>query len=136
MSRNGFGKFALGLGIGVGAALLLAPQSGEKTRKELKAKLRDLLDSLDDIDYNEVRDNLANKVKDLQNELADLDKEKVVKIARQKAEDIKRKADDIYKEAVKQGKPKVEAAAKEVRNKAAEVLRNMANTIDANPKKA
>lgn len=134
MSKNGFGKFLVGLGLGVGAGLLLAPQSGEKTRRELKIKVLELLDSLEDIDYNEVRDNLTEKVKELQEEISELDREKVASIAKEKALDIKNKADEIYKEAVKQGKPKVEKAAREMREKAADVLRDIADKVE--PEKA
>ncbi len=38
VERGGLGSFFFGLAIGAGLALLLAPQSGEVTRKELKER--------------------------------------------------------------------------------------------------
>jgi len=121
--RDGIGKFLLGVGLGVGIGILFAPQSGEKTRRELKQKANELITYLKELDYGEVRDNLIQKVKNLQDELADLDKEKVLEIAKVKAEEIKKKAEEIYKEAVKKGKPVVEKCAKELKTKTVQVLK-------------
>lgn len=39
MAKNkGLGKILLGMGIGAGLGVLLAPKSGDETRKELKKK--------------------------------------------------------------------------------------------------
>ena len=130
MSKNKIGKTIGALGIGAALGLLFAPQSGDKTRKILKKKINELLDKLNEIDYNEVKDSLTYKVKDLQEEINDLDKEKIEKIAKDKANDIKKKADEIYKEAVKQGKPVVEKTAKELKLKAADFLRETADNIE------
>ena len=93
--KRGLGKLLAGVGIGVGIGLLFAPQSGEKTRKDLKKKADELCKQLKEIDYNEVKDNLVEKIQNLQDELADLDKEKVVEIAKIKAEEIKKPKKEV-----------------------------------------
>ena len=117
--------------------MLFAPKSGEVTRKELAEKASDLVKKLRETDYNEVKDNLVLKVQNLQDELADLDKEKVAEIARIKAEDIKKKADEIYKEAVKKGKPVVEKAAKDLKDKTVVFLKGVIDKLETEelPKK-
>jgi gas vesicle protein len=133
--KSGFGKLLAGVGIGVGLGLLLAPQSGEKTRKDLKNKANELIDELKEIDYNEVKDNLIERVQKLQSDLADLDKEKVLEIAEVKADEIKKSAEDIYKSAVKQGKPIIEKTAKELKNKTIEVLEGVIVKLKDEPEK-
>lgn len=58
-SSGGLGGFFLGLLIGAGAALLLAPQSGEETREVLRARGRKL------------RDDAQAKAEDLQDRLGE-----------------------------------------------------------------
>lgn len=137
MSKKGIGSLLAGVGIGVGLGVLFAPKSGEVTRKELSEKASDLVKKLKETDYNEVKDNLVEKVQNLQDELADLDKEKALEIAKIKAEDIKKKADEIYKEAVKKGKPVVEKAAKELKNKTVVFLKGIIDKLETDelPKK-
>ena len=130
MSNKGFGKFLVGIGIGAAAGMLLAPESGDETRKKLKKKIDKLLKEIEDLDYNEAKDNLVKKVGDLEKEIEDLNKEKVVTLAKDKAEKVKKKADQIYKEAVKQGKPAIEKAAKEVKTQTATVLKTVADKLE------
>ena len=40
MSKNGWGKFILGLGIGAGLGILFAPKKGSETRQELGCRRR------------------------------------------------------------------------------------------------
>ncbi|MDQ2767482.1 MAG: YtxH domain-containing protein [Gemmatimonadota bacterium] len=48
-SGGGFGSFLLGAAIGAGIALLLAPQSGEETRRDLKRKAGEMKDAAKDV---------------------------------------------------------------------------------------
>ena len=89
--KGGLGKFLVGAGLGVGLGVLFAPKKGEQTRKELKAKLDELMVKAKNIDVEEVKENIELKVKDLQNQLADLDKEKVAEIVKQKAKEISKR---------------------------------------------
>jgi len=128
--KYGIGSVLAGVGLGVGLGILFAPQSGEQTRKDLKKKMDELIAYLKGLDYNEVKDNLIEKVEHLKKELEDLDKEKVLEIAKRKAEDIKAKAEELYESAIEQGKPVVEKAAKEIRNKTVVVLKGMIEKLE------
>ena len=43
MSKKGFGRFALGAGIGAGLGMLFAPKSGTELRSDLKKKIDELI---------------------------------------------------------------------------------------------
>ena len=47
--KGGLLKFVAGVGIGVGAGMLLAPKKGEELRKDLKVKEPDALNNLYDL---------------------------------------------------------------------------------------
>ena len=70
--RRGLFGLLAGIGIGVGAGMLLAPKSGEELRKDLANKLNELLDKAKEIDVNEVADDFKKKVKDLKKDIEDL----------------------------------------------------------------
>lgn len=131
MKKNSnVGKFLLGLGIGAGLGMLFAPKSGTETRKDLKKTFDKFVNSLKDIDVNEVRDELLNKVEDIRNGLEDLDKEKILKIADQKSKDLKKKADELVELAKKKGTPIIEEAADNVRQKAIDVTKSVLNKLE------
>ena len=133
MSRKkGFAGLLAGLGIGLGIGFLLAPKEGSETRKDLKRKADDLIDKLKSLDYDEVKDNLVDKIKKLETELEDLDKEKALDLAKKKAEDIKKKANEIYKEASSKGKPVIDKAANELRDKTVLVLKEILKKLEDN----
>lgn len=131
MKKNSnVGKFLVGLSIGAGLGMLFAPKSGTETRKDLKKTFDKFVNSLKDIDVNEVRDEFLNKVEDIRNELEDLDKEKVLKIADQKSKDLKKKADELVDLAKKKGTPIIEEAADNVRQKAIDVTKSVLNKLE------
>ena len=78
MSRKSGGlfKFIAGVGIGVGAGMLLAPKKGEELRKDLKKKIDELLNKAKEIDIKEVSDDFVKRINELKDEIEDLDKEK------------------------------------------------------------
>ena len=87
MSRNnGLLKFLAGVGIGVGAGMLLAPKKGEELRKELMEKINELLNKAKEIDVKEVADDFKKKASELKKEIEDLDKEKALDIAKTKSD--------------------------------------------------
>ena len=106
--KSGLGKFLVGAGIGLGLGVLFAPKKGEQTRKELKAKLEELLNKAKELDIEEVKENIELKVKELQNELADLDKEKVIAVVKKKAKEISKKAEELAILAKEKATPIVE----------------------------
>ena len=78
MSKKGWGKFALGAGIGAGLGLLFAPKAGSETRKELKVKIDDLVAKAKELDMNDVTNQVEEKIREIKKDLKDLDKEKVL----------------------------------------------------------
>ena len=122
MKKKGLGKFLAGVAIGAGLGVLFAPNSGEKTRAELKKKIDELLQKAKDVDMNEVRDNIENKIAEIKKELAELDKEKVMSIAKEQARHIQSKCNDLVKYAKEKGTPVLEKAAEGVKEKTIEVL--------------
>lgn len=136
MSKKGsFGKFLLGLGLGVGAGMLLAPKKGEELRKDLKNKLNELLNKAKEIDLNEVREDFMNRVNELKDEIEDLDKEKVLELAKEKGELLKKKASELLTLAKEKGTPVLEKAAKEVNDRAILVTKDVLKRLEQNNSK-
>lgn len=133
--KSGLGKFVLGGLIGAGLGVLFAPKKGSETRKELKAKIDELVKKTKEIDVEEVRENIENKIEEIKMELVDLDKEKALKIAKQKGNEIKEKATELVDLAVAKGTPVLEKAAKEVREKAIVVVKEVLEKLEKENKK-
>ena len=138
MKKKGLGKFVAGIAIGAGLGVLFAPNSGEKTRAELKKKINELLEKAKEVDMNEVRDNIEKKISEIKKELSELDKEKVVSIAKEQAKHIQSKCNDLVKYAKEKGTPILEKAAEGVKEKTIKVLENTLEKIKSseNTKKA
>lgn len=137
MSRKSGGlfKFIAGLGIGVGAGMLLAPKSGEELRKDLMKKINELLEKAKEIDVKEVSEDFKNKLNDLKKEIEDLDKEKVLEIAKKKGEELKTKANELLELAKEKGTPVIEKATAEVRERAILVTKDVLKRLEKNQKK-
>ncbi len=128
--RRGLFGLLAGIGIGVGAGMLLAPKSGEELRKDLSKKLNELMDKAKEIDVNEVADNFKAKVKDLKKDLEDLDKEKALAIAKEKGEELKVKANELLELAKEKGTPLLEKTAADVRTKAIQVTKEVLKRLE------
>ena len=131
VSRNrGFGKLLVGLGIGAGLGMLFSPKNGEENRKDLKKEFDNFVNSLKEVDVNEVKDECLNKVEDIRNELEDLDKEKALKIAKDKSKDVRKKIDELVVLAKEKGTPVVEASADALRVKAIDVTKSVLKKLE------
>ena len=62
----------------------ICSRKGSETRKQLKAKLNDLIAKAKETDVEELRTNLEAKIEEIRIELEELDKEKVLKMAKKK----------------------------------------------------
>ena len=113
-NKSGIGKFVAGAALGLGLGVLFAPKSGEDTRKELKAKLEDLVDQAKNLDVEEVKKDITRRVEDIKMELVDLDKEKALEIAKEKGEELKAKAQELVAVAKEKGTPALKKAANDV----------------------
>lgn len=130
--NNGFGKFLVGLGVGAGLGVLFAPKNGKETRDEVRKYIEDFVDSLKEVDVNEVKDEFLNKIEDIRNELDDLDKEKVLKIAEKKGMKLKKKTDELVELAKEKGTPVVLEMADNVRQKAIDVTQSVLDKLQEN----
>ena len=124
MKKKGFGKFIAGVAIGAGLGVLFAPNSGEKTRAELKKKFDELLQKAKEVDMNEVRDYIEQRISEIKKDLSELDKEKVMSIAKEQAKKIQKKCNELVDYAKEKGTPVLEKAAASVKEKTIEVLEN------------
>lgn len=132
--KSGIAKFIAGAAVGVGLGILFAPKKGSETRKDLKNKIDELLNKAKDIDAEDVKEMIEDKIEEIKMELADLDKEKVLKIAKEKGIAIKEKSQELVELAIEKGTPVLENAAKEVREKAIVVVKEVLNKLEKKDK--
>ena len=131
---SGLGKFVIGAAVGAGLGVLFAPKKGEETRKELKAKLDELLKQAKNIDIEEVKREFDKKVEDIKAELADLDKEKVWEIAKEKGADLKVKAQELVDLAKEKGTPVLKKTAEDVLNSVIKVSKDTLKKLNKEEK--
>jgi len=122
-NNGGLGKFVAGAAIGVGLGVLIAPKSGEETRKELKEKFEELLEKVKGLKVEDVKEYFEFKIEEIKKDLSELDKEKVLEIAKEKGELIKDKIDELAVQAKEKATPAIEKTIGEVRNKVVNFLR-------------
>lgn len=127
MSKKGF---LWGAALGIGAGMLLAPKKGSETRKELKAKLDEMLAKLKDVDYDEVRENIEVKIYQIKNELRDLDKEKAIDIAKKKVAELQKMSSELVNYAVEKGTPVLQKSADAIREKVIKVSKEVIEKLE------
>lgn len=130
MGKKGLGKLLAGAAVGVGIGMLLAPKSGEETRKDLKKGAKNLANKVKDIDLNEVKDDLVDSFEKLKAELADMDAAKAKKIAKKKINELSDKAQDLVDMAKEKSAPVVEKTAKDIKKKLATMLADMQEKLE------
>lgn len=116
MSKKGLGKFAVGAAIGAGLGLLFAPKKGEEMRKEVKAKMDELLKKVNEIDADDVKNEFDAKVEEIRKELKDLDKEKALDLAKEKGKELKKQAEELVALAKEKGTPVLKESAEDLLN--------------------
>ena len=128
--KRGLGRFIAGLGLGAGLGLLFAPKKGSELREDLKKNLDDLVKKIKDIDTDEIKNEFTKKVDEIKKELEDLDKEKVASIAKKKGNELKAKAEELVELAKEKGTPVLEGIAKDIKQKAANVTREVLKKLE------
>ena len=128
--KGGLGKFLVGAGIGAAIGMLFAPKKGSELRQDLKAKMDELLEKAKKVSIEDVKEAVTKKVDEIRNELNDLDKEKVLKLAKRKGQQIEKKCEDLVEYTIEKGTPVLEKTAKELKKKAAGVVREVLNKLE------
>ncbi len=134
MGKNGFGKFLAGAAVGAGLGLLFSPKSGEDNRKDLKAKLDELMEQLKGVKAEDVKDYFEMKVAEIKKDLAELDGEKVLEVAKEKGELVRDKVDELAVQAKEKATPAIEKTISEVREKVIDFLKTTTKKLEKQAK--
>ncbi len=127
---NGLGKFIAGVAIGAAAGILLAPKSGEETRKDLKKKFDELVNNIKGIEPSDVKEYFEKQVENIKKEIKEFDKEKAVKAAKEKANKIKKDLDKLLKEAKEKATPVIQGSVSKLRTNTIKVLKNTVEKLE------
>ena len=127
---NGLGKFIAGAAIGAAAGILLAPKSGEETRKDLKKKFDELVNNIKGIEPSDVKEYFEKQVENIKKEIKEFDKEKAVKAAKEKANKIKKDLDKLLKEAKEKATPVIQGSVSKLRTNTIKVLKNTVEKLE------
>lgn len=134
MKKKTFGTLLTGAAIGGALGVLFAPRKGSETRKIVMAKIDDLWEKVQDIDYEEVRGNIEDRIIKIREEISDLDKEKVLKIAKQKGAEIKKDIEKLAEYAKEKATPVVEEKIEELRKAAIKATKEITKKLEEKEK--
>ena len=122
MKKSKLGALVAGIGIGAAAGLLLAPKSGEETRKDIQKKAKQIGKKVKDIDLNQVKEDLVKEFDKFKNEMKDMDKDKAMKLAKEQGTKLLAKCEDLINMAKEKSAPMIEKTGKDIKKKLSEML--------------
>ena len=127
---KGMGKFVTGVAVGAALGVLFAPKKGSETREDLKELIDEIIGKIKDIDIEDVKDAMANKIAEIKKSIAELDKEKILSIAKEKGAILKGKCEELIQYAKEKGIPAIEKTARELKEKASIVTKEVITRIE------
>lgn len=122
MKKSKLGALVAGIGIGAAAGMLLAPKSGEETRKDIKNKAKQIGKKVKDIDLNQVKEDLVKEFDKFKNEMKDMDKDKAMKLAKEQGTKLLDKCEYLIIMAKEKSAPMIEKTGKDIKKKLSEIL--------------
>lgn len=122
MKKSKLGALVAGIGIGAAAGLLLAPKSGEETRKDIQKKAKQIGKKVKDIDLNQIKEDLVKEFDKFKNEMKDMDKDKTMKLAKEQGTKLLAKCEDLINMAKEKSAPMIEKTGKDIKKKLSEML--------------
>lgn len=122
MKKSKLGALVAGIGIGAAAGLLLAPKSGEETRKDIRKKAKQIGKKVKDIDLNQVKEDLVKEFDKFKNEMKDMDKDKAMKLAKEQGTKLLAKCENLITMAKEKSAPMIEKTGKDIKKKLSEML--------------
>ena len=122
MKKSKLGALVAGIGIGAAAGLLLAPKSGEETRKDIQKKAKQIGKKVKDIDLNQVKEDLVKEFDKFKNEMKDMDKDTAMKLAKEQGTKLLAKCEDLITMAKEKSAPMIEKTGKDIKKKLSEML--------------
>ena len=122
MKKSKLGALVAGIGIGAAAGLLLAPKSGEETRKDIQKKAKQIGKKVKDIDLNQVKEDLVKEFDKFKNEMKDMEKDKAMKIDKEQGTKLLAKCEDLITMAKEKSAPMIEKTGKDIKKKLSEML--------------
>ncbi len=117
-----YNKFITGALVGLGLGLLIAPTEENESKKELNKSLRNLLDSVKNIDVEKTKSAFMKRLTEIRDELNDLSDETRKELVKVKINKIKETCLELEAISKEYDKPIVEMAAKEVEERADSLL--------------
>lgn len=130
MSRKGFGKVLMGVGLGLGLGYLFNPTTGAENRKKVAKKGKELVQKAKEIDLNEVKDKLVDDFNNLKETVKTMDGAKAKEFAKKKGKEIKEKADELLAKAKEKAEPAVEKTVKDLKKNLSDFLQTLSDKLE------
>lgn len=130
MKKKTVATLVAGTAIGAGLGVLFAPKSGKETRQDLKNKITELKEKLENVKVKDVKKYVSEKIEKLETDLKALDKETVLKAAKNKAKKIEADCKKLARYVKDKSEPILEEAVDALRVKAIEVTKQAIEKLE------
>ncbi len=130
MKKKTVATLVAGTAIGAGLGVLFAPKSGKETRQDLKNKITEIKEHLENVKVKDVKKYVEGKIEKLENDLKALDKETVLKDAKNQAKKIEVDCKKLARYVKDKSEPILEEAVDSLREKAIDVTKHAIEKLE------